>query len=140
MVKKLPKGEKNIFFLFLIYFTFSFSAYGKKENHLLFPQFLSPEIGKPQGRTSHKKIFFLLFFRLFCTLPLLVIGKITNSLFFFPKLRLKVLENPAKRAQVSFFYKLPFFRRDHANTHTPTHTHSVFRHHNVEKTPLTPFS
>ena len=46
---------------------------------------------------------------------------------FFPKFREKVLKNPAKRAQVLIFYKLRFFRRHHANTHT----HSVLRTHNA---------
>ena len=59
--KNLPKGGKKIFFFFIIYFTFSLSPYGKKEKHLLFSPFLSPEIGKPQGKTSFKKIFFFFF-------------------------------------------------------------------------------
>ena len=80
---KVPKEEKQIFCILILYFTFSFSPYGKKQNHLLFSPFLSPEIGKPQGKTSFKKIFFFFFFfGLFFTLPLLVIGKITTYLFF----------------------------------------------------------
>ena len=42
-------------------------------------------------------------------------------------------EIPTKSAQKSryarssfIFYKLRIFRRDHGNTHTPTHTHTLF--------------
>ena len=60
--KNLPKRGKKFFsFCFIIYFTFSLSPYGKKQNQLLFPPFLSLEIGKPQGKTSFKKIFFFFF-------------------------------------------------------------------------------
>ena len=77
------RNEKTFFFFFffIIYFTFSLSPYGKTQNHLLFPPFLSPEIGKPYGKTSHAKFFFF-FFLIFCIPPLLVIGKITTHLFF----------------------------------------------------------
>ena len=57
--KSSLKEKKN---LFIIYFTFYLSPYGKKQNHLLFPPFLSREIGKRQGKTLQKKFFFLLFF------------------------------------------------------------------------------
>ena len=80
--KNLPKGGKKIFFIFIISFTFSLSPYGKKQNYLLFPPFLSLEIEEPQGKTSHKKFFFFFFISLFCILPLLVIRKITTYLFF----------------------------------------------------------
>ena len=50
--KNLPKGGKNFFPFFIIFFTFSLSRYGKKQNHLLFSPFLSPEKGKLQGKTS----------------------------------------------------------------------------------------
>ena len=63
--KKLPKGEKKFFFFCIVYFTFSLSPYGNKQNHLLFPPFLSSEIEKPQGKTSHKKFFFFFFFYYF---------------------------------------------------------------------------
>ena len=79
--KNLPKRGKFFFFLFIKYFTFSLSPYRKKQSHLLFPPFLSSEIEKPQGKTSHKKFFFF-FFLLFCILPLLGIGKFTTYLFF----------------------------------------------------------
>ena len=89
--KNLPKGGNFFFLFFIIYLTFSLSPYGKKQNHLLFPPFLSSEIEKPQGKTSHKKIFFFFFFffLLFSILPLFVIGKITTYLFF-SKFRLKM--------------------------------------------------
>ena len=60
--KNLPKEEIFFFFFFIISFTFSLFPYGKKQNHLLFPPFLSPEIGKREGKMSFKKIFFLFFF------------------------------------------------------------------------------
>ena len=59
--QKSSLKEKKIFLFFIIYFTFSLSVYGKKQNHLLFTPFVSPEIGKPQGKTPHK-IFFSFFF------------------------------------------------------------------------------
>ena len=81
--KKLPKQKKIFFLFFIVNFTFSLSPYGNKQNHLLFPPFLSSEIEKPQGKTSYKKFFFFFFFLLlFCILPLFVIGKITTYLFF----------------------------------------------------------
>ena len=60
--KNLPKEEIFFSFFFIISFTFSLSPYGKKQIHLLFSPFLSPEIGKREGKMSFKKIFFLFFF------------------------------------------------------------------------------
>ena len=62
--QKTSRNEKQFFFFFIIFFTFSLSPYGKKQNHLLFPPFLSLEIEKPQGKTSHKK-FFIFFYLTF---------------------------------------------------------------------------
>ena len=59
-LKSSLKEKKKFSFFFIIYFKFSLSPYGKK-NHLLFPPFLSLEIEKPQGKTSHKKFFFFFF-------------------------------------------------------------------------------
>ena len=78
--KNLKKGGKIFFLFFIVDFTFFLSPYGNKQNDLLFPPFLSLEIEKPQGKTSHKKFFFFFFFKFFSTLPLLVIGKITTYL------------------------------------------------------------
>ena len=64
------------------------------------------------------KIFF--FFFTFFSLPLLVIEK-NYHLPFFPKFREKVLKNPAKRAQVSFFTNYVFSAQI-----TRTHTHTLF--------------
>ena len=50
-LKSSLKEKKKFSFFFIIYFTFSLSPYGKKQNHLLFLPFLSPEIGKPEGKT-----------------------------------------------------------------------------------------
>ena len=63
------------------------------------------------------KIFF---FFTFFSLPLLVIEK-NYDLPFFPKFRLKVIKNPAKRAQVSFFKNYVF-----STVITRTHTHTMF--------------
>ena len=128
MVKKTSRKEEKFFFLFFImFFIFSLSPYGKKQNHLLFPPFLSLEIEKPEGKTSLKKnfFFFLTFFH-----PTTLRNQKNYHLSFFSKFRLKVPLNAAKRAQVSFFTNCLFSRRDYANT-SPTHTHSVFSTHNV---------
>ena len=50
--KNLPKGGKNFFPFFIIFFTFSLSPYGKKTKPFTFSPFLSLEIEKPQGKTS----------------------------------------------------------------------------------------
>ena len=64
--QKTSQKEENFFFLFfIIFFTISLSPYGNKQNLLLFPPFLSSEIEKPQGKTSHKKIFLSFFFFFF---------------------------------------------------------------------------
>ena len=63
--KNCQKEKKKFFFFCIDYFTFSLSPYGNKQNHLLFPPFLSSEIEKPQGKTSHKKFFFFFFFTTF---------------------------------------------------------------------------
>ena len=62
--QKTSQRRKIFFsFFFIIYFTFSLSPYGKKQNHLLFPPFLSPEIGKRERKMSFKKknVFFFFF-------------------------------------------------------------------------------
>ena len=64
------------------------------------------------------KIFF--FFFIFFSLPRLVIEK-KYHLPFFPKFPEKVLKNPAKRAQVSFFTNYVF-----SAVITRTHTHTLF--------------
>ena len=86
--KNLPKGGKIFFVFFIIFFTFSLSPYGKKQNYLLFPPFLSLEIEKPQGKTSHKK--FLFFFNLTFLHPTAPRNQKNYHLPFFSKFRLKV--------------------------------------------------
>ena len=86
--KHLPKGGKFFFPFFIIFFTFSLSPYGKKQNHLLFPPFLSLEIEKPQGKTSHKKFFFYFFLTLLD--PTAPRNQKNYHLPFFSKFRLKV--------------------------------------------------
>ena len=88
--KNLPKrGKKFFFFLFINYFIFSLSPYGKKQNHLLFFPFLSPEIGKPQAKTSFKKNFFVFFFLTFFH-PTAPRNRKNYHLPFISKFRLKV--------------------------------------------------
>ena len=87
--KKNSRKEEKIFFLFfIIFFTFSLSPYGKKQNHLLFPPFLSPKIEKPQGKTYYEK-FFLFFFLTFLH-PTAPRTQKNYHLPFFSKFRLKV--------------------------------------------------
>ena len=129
--KTSRKEKKNFFlFLFIIYSTFSLSPYGNKQKHLLFPPFLSSEIEKPQGKTSHKNFnyLFILFF-FFYILPLFVIGKITIYLFF-RNSDLKCPKMPISALKFHFLQITFLFCRDYANT-SPTHTHSVFPTHNV---------
>ena len=87
--RKLPKRTKINFLFFIIYITFSLSPYGKKQNHLLFPPFLSPEKGKPQEKTSSTNFFFLLFFLTFLH-PTAPRNRKNCHLPFFSKFRLKV--------------------------------------------------
>ena len=106
-----------------MYFTCSLSPYGQKQNHLLFPPFLSLEIEKSQGKTSHKKFFFFFFFIwLFWILPLIVIRKITTYLFFrnsdlkCPKMPLSALK--FHFLQITFFSAV-ITRTHHLPTHIP---------------------
>ena len=124
-MKKLPKAEQKIFVFFSIYFTFSLFPYGKKQNHLLFPPFLSPEIGKSQGKSSYKKIFCLTFLH-----PTDPCNRKNDHLPFFSKFRLKLPKTDAKGSQVSFFSNY-LFSPVITRIHTPTHTHCVFPTHNA---------
>ena len=128
MVKKPPEKRKKFFsFCFIIYFTFSLSPYGKKQNQLLFPPFLSSQIEKPKGKRPIKNFSFFFFFLLFCILPLFVIGKITTYLFF-RNSDLKCLKMPISALEFHFL-QITFFSAMITRTHTPTHTHSVFPRH-----------
>ena len=81
--KKLKKGGKFFFFFFISFFTFCLSPYGNKQNHLLFPPFLSSEIEKPQGKKSHKKFFFFFFFfHFFASYRSSQSGKLPRTFFF----------------------------------------------------------
>ena len=127
MVKKPPERRKKFFSFIYNFFTFSLSPYGKKQNHLLFPPFLSLQIEKPEGKTSFKKNFFFFFFWLFSILPLLVIGKITTYLFF-RNFDLKCPKMPLSALKFHFL-QITFFSAVITRTHRPTHTHSVFPTH-----------
>ena len=95
--KNLPKGEKKFSFFFNLFHIFPLQL-RRKTKPFTFSALLSLEIEKPQRKTSRKKFFFILFFLLFCTLPLLVIGKIATYLFFrnsdlkYPKMPLSALK------------------------------------------------
>ena len=124
--------KHNLFFI--IYFTFSLSPYGKKQNHLLFPPFLSPEIGKPEGKRSHKKFLFFFFFFHFLH-PTAPRNRKKYHLPCFSKFRLKVPKNVDKDAQVSFSSNY-LFSAVITHTITPTHTLSFFPTHNAKKKAL----
>ena len=128
MVKKPPEMRKKFFSFFYNFFhIFPLPLRKKKQNHLLFPPFLSLEIEKPQGKTSHKKFFFFFFYLTFLD-PTDPRNQKNYHLPFFLKFRLKVPQNAYKRAQVSFFTNYlcsAVFTR----THIPTDTHSVFPTH-----------
>ena len=132
MIKKPPEKRKKFFSFFYNFFhIFPLPLRKKKQNHLLFPPFLSLEIEKPQGKTSFKKKFF--FFSLFSTLQLLVIGKITTYLFF-RNSDLKCSKMPIS-AHKFHFLQITFFSAVITRTHTPTHTHSIFpTHYALKKT------
>ena len=121
MVKKnLPKGGKIFLFFFIIFFKFSLSPYGNKQKHLLFPP-LKMEIEKPQGKTSHKKIFFF-FFSLFFH-PTAPRNRENYHLPFFSKFRLKCPKMPIRTLkfhllQITFFSAV-ITRTHHLPTHTP---------------------
>ena len=126
--KNLKKGGK-IFFLFFISFSHFPSPLTEiNKTTYFFPPFLSPEIGKPQAKTSFKKNFFF-FFLFFWILPLLVIRKITTYLFLrnsdlkCPKMPLSTLK--FHFSQITFSFAVI------TRTHTPTQTQSVFPTHNV---------
>ena len=125
--KNLPKGGKFFFLFFIIYFTFFLCPYGKKQNHLLFPPFLSSEIEKPKGKRPIKNFSFFFFFLLFCILLLFVIGKITTYLFF-RNSDLKCPKIPISALKFHFL-QITFFSAMITRPHTPTHTHSVFPKH-----------
>ena len=108
-----------------MFFKFSFSPSEKKKNHLLFPHFLSPEIGKPQGKTSLKKIFFFFFFPFFH--PTTPRNRKNYHLPFFRNSDLKCPKMPLTALkfhilQITFFSAV-IPRTHHLATHTP-----FFRH------------
>ena len=122
MVKKAPKKDKKKFSVFYNLFRISLSPYGKKQNHLLFPPFLSPEIGKPEGKTSYEKFFFFLFFFFTFLHPTAPRDRknyylpfFRNSDFKCPKMPLSALK--FHFLQITFF--LPLLRQ---HIHLPKHT------------------
>ena len=126
MYKKPPKGGKIFFPFFIIFFTFSLCPYGKKQNHLLFPPFLSLEIEKPQGKTSHKKFFFFFFYFTFLDPTAPRNQKFTTYLFF-RNFNLKCPKIPLSALKFHFlqitFFSAVITRTHHLPTHTP-----FFRH------------
>ena len=84
------KGQKKIFFFYNLFHIFPLPL-RKKTKPLLFPPFLSPEIGKPQGKTSRTKIFFCFFFFFFYFLhPIAHRNRKNYHLPFFSKFRVKM--------------------------------------------------
>ena len=124
--KNLLKGGKNFFLFFIIFFTFSLSPYGKKQNHLLFPPFLSLEIEKPQGKTPHENFFF--FFYLTFLDPTAPRNQKFTTYPFFRNFNLKCSKMPLSALKFHFL-QITFFSAMITRTHTPTHTHSVLPTH-----------
>ena len=136
--QKSSLKEKKKFSFFLNLFHIFPLQLRRKTKPFTFSALLSPEIEKPQRKTSRTKFFFLLFFLTFLH-PTATRNRKNCHLPFFSKFRLKVPWNAAKRAQVSYFTNY-LFPSVITRTHTPSQTHSVFPNHNAEKTRLTPFS
>ena len=108
-MKKLPEGEKTNFLLFFItYFTLSLSPYGKKPNHLLFPPFLSPQIGKPEAKTFQKKFYFF-FFIIYFTFSLSPYEKKTKPLTFSALFITGNRKTASENFQLKFFFFFFFF-------------------------------
>ena len=128
MVKKPPKGGNFFFLFFIISFTFSLSPYGKKQNHLLFSPFLSPEIGKREGKISFKKNIFSFFFLTFFHPTAHRNPKKLPFTFFFRNCDLKCPKMPLSALKFHFL-QITFFSAVITRAHTPTHTHSVFPTH-----------
>ena len=105
--QKSPLKEKKNFLFFKNLFHIFPLQLRRKTKPFTFSALLSPEIEKPQRKTSRTKFFFPLFFGLFCTLPLLVIGKIATYLFSrnsdlkYPKMALSALKFHI--LQITFF-------------------------------------
>ena len=125
--KKLPKGEKKIFFFFHNLFNIFPLPLRKKTKPLtFFPLFITGNRKTARENVLLKKIFSF-FFLNFCTLPLLEIGKITTYLFFrnsdlkCPKMPLSALK--FHFSQITFSFAVI------TRTHTPTQTQSVFPTH-----------
>ena len=126
--KNLKKGG-NFFFLFCIsFFRFSISPYGNKQNHLLFSPFLSSEIEKPQGKTSHKKFFFFFFFFFTFLHPTAPRNHKNYHLPFFRNYDLKCPKMPLSALKFHFS-QITFSFAVITRTHTPTQTQSVFPTH-----------
>ena len=119
-MKRLPKGEKKFFFFFTFISHFSSPFTEKNKTTYFFRPFITGNRKTAKENVPYK-IFFLLFFWLFCTLPLLVIGKIATYLFFrnsdfkYPKMPLSALKYHI--LQITFF---PLWLRGHI--HLPKHT------------------
>ena len=115
------KFQLKIFLFFGIYFTFSLSHCGKKQNHLLFPPFLSLEIGNPQVKRSNKKFFFSFFFCFFHpTAPRNL--KNCHVPFFFRNSDLKCPKITLSTLKFHFFTNYLFSTVTRRTHHLPTHT------------------
>ena len=104
-----------------MYFTCSLSPYGQKQNHLLFPPFLSLEIEKSQEKTSHKNFFF--FYLTFLDHTAHRNQKNYHLPFFFRNSDLKCPKMPLSALKFHFlqitFFSAVITRTHHLPTHTP---------------------
>ena len=137
-MKKLPKGEKKNLLFFIIYLTFSLSSHGKKQNHILFPPFLSSGNRLTARENIPLKIFLFFFFFPFLH-PTAPRNRKNYHLPFFRNSDLKCPKMPLSALNVSYFTNY-LFPAVILRTHIPSQTHSVFPNQNAEKTRLTPFS
>ena len=121
MDKKPPERRKKFLSFFIIFFTFSLSPYGKKQNHLLFPPFLSLEIEKPQGKTWHKKFFSFFFYLTFLD-PTAPRNQKYYHLPLFRNFELKCPKTPLSALKFHFLQITIFSAVITLTHHLPTHT------------------
>ena len=117
--QKTSRKEEKTFF-FIIFFTFSLSPYGKKQNHLLFPPFLSLEKKNRKGKRPIR-IFF--FFYLTFSHPTAPRNQKNYHLPFFRNSDLKCPKIPISALKFHFlqitFFSAVITRTHHLPTHTP---------------------
>ena len=139
MVKKAPKKDNNKFsVVYNLFYIFPLPLW-KKTKPLTFSVFFVTGNRKTARKKRPVQNFFFFFFFLLFLHPTAPRNRKNYQSPFFSKFRLKVPKTAAKRAQFSFFTKY-LVSAVITQTHTPTHTHSLFRPIMSKKTRLRPFS